>query len=148
MSDLMHDERHALWQEIDRLRAEVAALKANDPLAEMWRELAEYQPFADRDGHGDTWRAMCAERTVHSAYEARAAACRAAQSTAAGDMKWAARCAADGASHHAAHAMMDARRGEELAASSAAESSARLDALTNINRKSAIAAIRRAKEGR
>jgi hypothetical protein len=56
--------------EITCLRAEVAALKANDPLAEMWRELAEYQPQADRDGHGDSWRAMCEERTEEAAWAA------------------------------------------------------------------------------
>ena len=47
--------------------AEVAALKANDPLAEMWRELAEYQPIADRDGHGESWKRMCEERTEEAA---------------------------------------------------------------------------------
>jgi precorrin-3B methylase len=57
-------------EEIDRLRAEVAALKAHDPLAEMWRELAEYQPFADRDGHGESWRRMCEERTEEAAERA------------------------------------------------------------------------------
>jgi hypothetical protein len=44
--------------------------------------------------------------------------------------------------------MMDARRGEGLAARWAAESSAKLDALTNINRKNAIAAILKAKEAK
>jgi hypothetical protein len=58
-------------EEIDRLRAEVAALKANDPLAEMWRELEAYQEQANRDGHGESWRRMCEERT-------QAAACNAA----------------------------------------------------------------------
>jgi hypothetical protein len=46
---------------------ENAALKANDPLAEMWRELAEYQTKADRDGHGESWRIMCKERTEDAA---------------------------------------------------------------------------------
>jgi hypothetical protein len=62
-----------LERALERLRwleAEVAALKA-DPLALMWRELAEYQPRADRDGHGESWRRMCEERT-------QAAACNAA----------------------------------------------------------------------
>jgi hypothetical protein len=70
VSDLMHDERHALWQEITDLRAEVAALKANDPLAEMWRELSEYQPMADADGYGEAWRIMCRERTAPAAERA------------------------------------------------------------------------------
>ncbi len=60
--------------EIKRLRAENAALKANDPLAEMWRELAEYQPQAERDGHGESWRKMCEERTKESARDAADAA--------------------------------------------------------------------------
>jgi hypothetical protein len=51
----------------DALAAEVAALKANDPLAEMWRELAEYQPIADLDGHGESWAKMCRERTEDAA---------------------------------------------------------------------------------
>lgn len=49
---------------------ENAALKANDPLAEMWRELSEYQPQADRDGHGESWRRMCEERTRERAFTA------------------------------------------------------------------------------
>jgi hypothetical protein len=54
-------------EENKRLRAEVAALKANDPLAEMWRELEAYQPHADADGHGESWRVMCKERTREAA---------------------------------------------------------------------------------
>jgi hypothetical protein len=68
------DENAELAQrtaERDALAAEVAALKANDPLAEMWRELSEYQPFADRDGHGESWRRMCEERTQEAAWAAR-----------------------------------------------------------------------------
>ena len=54
------------------LERELAALKAKaDPLAEMWVALAEYQPQADKDGHGESWRRMCEERT-------QAAACNAA----------------------------------------------------------------------
>jgi hypothetical protein len=56
--------------EIDRLRAELAALKAHDPLAEMWRELSEYQPMADADGHGESWARMCQARTEEAASEA------------------------------------------------------------------------------
>jgi len=67
---------------IDRLRAELAqrtaelaALKAQpDPLAEMWRELAEYQPQADADGHGESWRRMCEARTPGVAMDASLAA--------------------------------------------------------------------------
>jgi hypothetical protein len=50
--------------------AENAALKARDPLAEMWRELSEYQPMADADGHGESWRIMCELRTVNAALDA------------------------------------------------------------------------------
>jgi hypothetical protein len=60
--------RDALAAENSALKAEVAALKAKaDPLAEMWRELEEYQPMADANGHGDTWRAMCHKRTEEAA---------------------------------------------------------------------------------
>jgi hypothetical protein len=76
--------------ERDALEAEVAALKAHDPLAEMWAALAEYQEQADRDGHGDTWRAMCAERTDGAAHAA--AWARGASSTAS-EWSWASRAA-------------------------------------------------------
>jgi hypothetical protein len=59
-----------LERALERLRwleAENAALKARDPLAEMWRELSEYQPQADRDGHGESWKRMCEERTEETA---------------------------------------------------------------------------------
>jgi hypothetical protein len=59
---------------LSRLRAELAALKANDPLAEMWRELESYQPQADADGHGESWRRMCAARTKQAARDAGSAA--------------------------------------------------------------------------
>jgi hypothetical protein len=49
------------------LLAENAALKAKDPLAEMWRELEAYQPQANADGHGESWRIMCKERTEDAA---------------------------------------------------------------------------------
>jgi hypothetical protein len=77
-----------------RLKAERDALKANDPLAEMWRELAEYQPFADRDGHGESWRRMCEERTNEAAWAAEESAWDVEKSA-----SWAARCAADAALH-------------------------------------------------
>ena len=77
-------------EEIKRLRAELVALKASDPLAEMWAALAEYQPFADRDGHGESWARMCKERTRAAAADATnpfvnpSAAARAAARAAAG----------------------------------------------------------------
>jgi malate synthase len=53
----------------ETLRAEVAALKANDPLAEMWRELEAYLPRANANGHGRSWKRMCSERTEEAARE-------------------------------------------------------------------------------
>lgn len=41
--------------------------KKADPLAEMWAALESYQPMADRDGHGESWRIMCEERTEDAA---------------------------------------------------------------------------------
>jgi hypothetical protein len=76
--------------ERDALAAEVAALKANDPLAEMWAALADYQPQADRDGHGESWRIMCEERTEDAAL----AASRVATWVAARAAGYAARAAA------------------------------------------------------
>jgi hypothetical protein len=32
-------------------------------LEPMWLALAEYQPYADADGHGESWRRMCEQRT-------------------------------------------------------------------------------------
>ncbi len=49
---------------------ENAALKKADPLAEMWRELSEYQPQADADGYGESWRRMCEDRTEEAAERA------------------------------------------------------------------------------
>ena len=97
--------------------AENAALKA-DPLALMWRELAEYQPQADRDGHGESWRRMCEERTDGAA---RAAAWARGASPTASEWSWASRAA-----DRAATAVMEAA----------------------ICAQRAIDAIRRAKEGR
>ena len=59
-----------LVAERDALAAEVAALKAHDPLAEMWRELEAYQEQANRDGHGESWARMCQERTQVAAFTA------------------------------------------------------------------------------
>jgi hypothetical protein len=101
----------------DALATELAALKAHDPLAEMWRELEAYQPQADRDGHGDSWRRMCAERTKEAAH---AAAWARGASLTASEWSWASR-AADAAARAATEAAICAQR--------------------------AIAAIRRAKEG-
>jgi hypothetical protein len=62
------DFARELERELAQRTAELAALKAQrDPLAEMWAALAEYQPQADRDGHGESWAKMCAERTVEAA---------------------------------------------------------------------------------
>jgi hypothetical protein len=39
----------------------------NDIVEQMWTELQSHQQFADRDGHGDTWRTMCEMRTAQAA---------------------------------------------------------------------------------
>ena len=40
-------------------------------LTEMWIALERYQPYADKDGHGDTWKRMTTERTAEAAWAAR-----------------------------------------------------------------------------
>lgn len=105
----------------ETLRAELAALKKADPIAEMWRELAEYQPQADRDGHGESWRIMCEERTAHAADGAASAAdARAAyavaRATRATRAAWAAQAAVAEASRSArfaADAIAAIRRAKE-----------------------------------
>jgi hypothetical protein len=64
------DEIERLRADLAQRTAELAALKANDPLAEMWRELSEYQPMADADGYGEAWAKMCSERTKQAAERA------------------------------------------------------------------------------
>jgi hypothetical protein len=39
-------------------------------LTAMWDALAQYQPYADADGHGETWRVMCEQRTKEAAWDA------------------------------------------------------------------------------
>jgi hypothetical protein len=70
------------------------ALKAHDPLAEMWRELAEYQEQANTNGHGESWRIMCEERTKDSARDAARDVAGAAAGAAASEAAWAASAAA------------------------------------------------------
>jgi hypothetical protein len=43
-------------------------------LEPMWDALAKYQPYADQDGHGNSWRRMCNERTPKAAWDASEAA--------------------------------------------------------------------------
>jgi hypothetical protein len=33
----------------------------------MWAALEKYQPYADADGHGESWRVMCERRTAEAA---------------------------------------------------------------------------------
>jgi len=35
-------------------------------LDEMWTALEAYQPQANADGHGESWRVMCRERTTEA----------------------------------------------------------------------------------
>jgi hypothetical protein len=95
-----------LERALDRLRwleAELAALKANGPLAEMWAALEEYQPMADAYGHGESWRTMCRERTTLAAWAA-ASAAEAAAAEAAWDAARGAGYAARDAAFSAQHA--------------------------------------------
>jgi hypothetical protein len=43
-------------------------------LTEMWAALERYQPYADKAGHGDSWRRMTTERTVWEVHRAALAA--------------------------------------------------------------------------
>jgi hypothetical protein len=98
--------RLAFHAEVERLRAEVAALKAHDPLAEMWAALAEYQPQAEKNGHGESWRRMCEERT-----EAAANAAAWARGASPTNIEWSwASMAADAAARAAKEAAIFAQR--------------------------------------
>jgi hypothetical protein len=61
-------------QAIDCIEEETAE-KLKGKLNEMWTALAAYQPKADADGHGESWKKMCSKktgRTTHLAdYDAR-----------------------------------------------------------------------------
>jgi hypothetical protein len=61
-------------------------------LNKMWEALARYQPYADADGHGETWRVMCERRTEDAAEAAAWVAEEAAAATEPADA-WAARAA-------------------------------------------------------
>lgn len=39
-------------------------------LTQMWDALARYQPYADKDGHGETWQEMCEQRTERATIKA------------------------------------------------------------------------------
>jgi len=39
-------------------------------LTEMWAALERYQPYADKAGHGETWKRMTTERTEDAVYAA------------------------------------------------------------------------------
>ena len=134
------EELSRLRAENSALKAEVAALKAHDPLAEMWAALEEYQPFANRDGHGESWARMCSERTTDAAdsAEARAWEVRAARGAAAEAVAYAGRAAVKAAS--AAWAAWAYRGAAALARREAWATKARTRAAE------ATAAIRRAKE--
>jgi hypothetical protein len=94
LEEQCYGECWAAKERIAELEAQLTALKAQDPLAEMWRELEAYQPQADRDGHGESWRRMCSERTDHSARDAARDAARPGPMLAAEDAAWAAARAA------------------------------------------------------
>ena len=50
-------------------------------LTEMWAALERYQPYADKAGHGDSWRRMMQEWTPEAADAAMDAAWGATRST-------------------------------------------------------------------
>jgi hypothetical protein len=102
--------------ERDALAAEKAALKAQpDPLAEMWAALAEYQPQADRDGHGGSWARMCSERTWEAAQGAmRAAAWLGPAASAAGWAECAALALQNAGQSEAESAISAIRRAKEV----------------------------------
>lgn len=87
--------------ELARVTAERDALLSRadpDPLSQMWLELEAYQPQADADGHGESWRVMCRERTAAAAEAAGDASSAArAAAWAAATAAWAAADAADAA---------------------------------------------------
>jgi hypothetical protein len=62
-------------------------------LTKMWEALARYQSYADKDGHGESWRVMCERRTE----EAAVAAATAAVWAVAWAVAWAAARAAEAA---------------------------------------------------
>jgi hypothetical protein len=43
-------------------------------LTEMWAALERYQPYADKAGHGESWKRMTTERTAEAAWAAWGAA--------------------------------------------------------------------------
>jgi hypothetical protein len=61
----------------------------------MWAAMAEYQPTADADGHGETWALMCSDRTINAAYAAGDAAKVTNAWTAAYAAAWAVAASAD-----------------------------------------------------
>ena len=89
----------------------------------MWDALARYQPYADKDGHGESWRKMCSERTEAAADVAwvgavavAEAAGAAAQAVAVAEAAGAAAQAADAAdAADAAAWLAAAERAEEAA---------------------------------
>ena len=63
----LEDIERSVCVELHAAQAIETAGLAAGPAAEMWRELEAYQEQADRDGHGDTWAAMCRARTQPAA---------------------------------------------------------------------------------
>lgn len=116
---MLRGEIATLKIENANLRAEITALKAErDPLAEMWAALAEYQPMADRNGHGKSWKRMCEERTEAAASSAGSASRPAgeaweAASWAASAASWTAMNEAGDAARAAARSIDAIRRAKE-----------------------------------
>jgi hypothetical protein len=86
----------------------------NNTIEEMWTELQSYQPFADANGHGDTWRTMCEKRTKEAALRA-ADAARPLNRRTRREWPWLAALAASTAADCDAYkAIMNIRKAKEL----------------------------------
>lgn len=81
-------------------------------LDEMWKRLAQHQPFADERGYGPEWAAMCEQRTAEAASWAAWAA-------------WATQAAAEMAAE--AEAVSAAEEAVSRAAAAAAEAETAVD---------------------
>jgi hypothetical protein len=76
----------------------------SDKTAEMWAAFEAYQATADKEGHGDSWRVMCKERTEKAAWVASLIRTSAAAPAGSAAVRgaWASRAAAAAAASAAA----------------------------------------------
>jgi hypothetical protein len=76
-----------------------------DKQAEMWAAFEAYQPQADADGHGESWRVMRRERTRDAALAAYCAAPAGSAAEEAARAAWAAAAWADNRAQEAIDAI-------------------------------------------